>query len=157
MEKYAFYTFKSFDSRIIKIGYSDNQVSSISLALKVDEKNDTTDFTDEVYLQLSEYFEGRREHFDLPLLLHGTEFQKKVWNALCQIPYGQTRTYKQIAEYIDNPKACRAVGMANNKNPLMIIVPCHRVIGSNGSLTGYAGGLDIKEELLSIEKSPKPL
>ncbi len=157
MEKYAFYTFKNFDSRIIKIGYSDNHVSSISLALEIDEKNETTDFTDQVYLQLSEYFGGIRKSFDLPLLLHGTEFQKKVWNALCQIPYGQTRTYKQIAEYIDNPKACRAVGMANNKNPLMIVVPCHRVIGSNGSLTGYAGGLDIKEELLSIEKSPKPL
>lgn len=103
-------------------------------------------------LQLNEYLEGKRNSFDLPLNPIGTEFQKKVWAALCDIPYGETRSYKQIAEYIGNPKACRAVGMANNKNPIMIFIPCHRVVGSDGSLTGYAGGLDMKEKLLSLEK-----
>lgn len=103
-------------------------------------------------LQLNEYLEGKRNSFDLPLNPNGTEFQKKVWAALCDIPYGETRSYKQIAEYIGNPKACRAVGMANNKNPIMIFIPCHRVVGSDGSLTGYAGGLDMKEKLLSLEK-----
>ncbi|KAF5040337.1 Methylated-DNA--protein-cysteine methyltransferase [anaerobic digester metagenome] len=103
-------------------------------------------------LQLNEYLDGKRNSFDLPLNPNGTEFQKKVWAALCDIPYGETRSYKQIAEYIGNPKACRAVGMANNKNPIMIFIPCHRVVGSDGSLTGYAGGLDMKEKLLSLEK-----
>lgn len=103
-------------------------------------------------LQLNEYLEGKRNSFDLPLNPNGTEFQKKVWAALCDIPFGETRSYKQIAEYIGNPKACRAVGMANNKNPIMIFIPCHRVVGSDGSLTGYAGGLDMKEKLLSLEK-----
>lgn len=106
-------------------------------------------------LQLNEYLEGKRNSFDLPLNPNGTEFQKKVWAALCDIPYGETRSYKQIAEYIGNPKACRAVGMANNKNPIMIFIPCHRVVGSDGSLTGYAGGLDMKEKLLSLEKGNK--
>jgi methylated-DNA-[protein]-cysteine S-methyltransferase len=102
--------------------------------------------------QLNEYLEGRRNSFDLPLNPKGTDFQKKVWAALCDIPYGETRSYKQIAECVGNPKACRAVGMANNKNPIMIFIPCHRVVGSDGRLTGYAGGLDMKEKLLSLEK-----
>jgi methylated-DNA-[protein]-cysteine S-methyltransferase len=102
--------------------------------------------------QLNEYLEGKRNSFDLPLNPKGTEFQKKVWAALCDIPYGETRSYKQIAECVGNSKACRAVGMANNKNPIMIFIPCHRVVGSDGSLTGYAGGLDMKEKLLSLEK-----
>lgn len=102
--------------------------------------------------QLNEYLEGRRKVFDLPLNPEGTKFQKKVWEALCNIPYGETRSYKQIAEAVGNSKACRAVGMANNRNPIIIFIPCHRVIGSNGSLVGYGGGLDIKEKLLSLEK-----
>ena len=102
--------------------------------------------------QLDEYFQGKRKSFDLPLALSGTQFQQKVWNALCTIPYGETRSYKEIAAQIQNPKGCRAVGMANNRNPIMIIIPCHRVIGSNGSLVGYAGGLDIKQWLLAHEK-----
>ena len=102
--------------------------------------------------QLSEYFEGARTVFDLPLRLHGTEFQQKVWAALCTIPYGETRSYKQIAEQTGNPRACRAVGMANNRNPVSIIVPCHRVVGHNGALTGYGGGLPAKEYLLKLEK-----
>ena len=96
---------------------------------------------------------GKRKEFDLPLLLKGTPFQKQVWEALLNIPFGETRSYKQIAEAIGNPKAVRAVGMANNKNPLLIVVPCHRVIGANGKLVGYAVGLDKKEFLLKLEKS----
>ncbi len=101
--------------------------------------------------QLEEYFQGVRQTFDLPLQPAGTPFQKKVWEALCTIPYGETRSYKEIALRIQNPRGCRAVGMANNRNPIMIVIPCHRVIGSNGSLVGYAGGLDIKEWLLRHE------
>lgn len=101
--------------------------------------------------QLDEYFAGGRKEFDLPLRPKGTDFQKKDWKALCSIPYGQTRTYKDIAEAIDCPKGFRAVGLANNRNPIMIIIPCHRVIGSNGSLTGYAGGTHIKKYLLELE------
>ena len=102
--------------------------------------------------QLSEYLKGERKTFDLPLNPKGTDFQKCVWRALCDIPYGETRTYKQIAEAIGNPKAVRAVGMANNRNPITIIVPCHRVIGANGKLVGYGGGLEMKEFLLRLEK-----
>ena len=107
----------------------------------------------EAYLQLTEYLKGERKIFDLPLKPHGTEFQKRVWKALCEIPYGETRCYKQIAEAIGNPKAVRAVGMANNRNPLLIVVPCHRVIGANGKLVGYAAGIEKKEFLLKLEKS----
>lgn len=105
--------------------------------------------------QLIEYFEGKRTVFDLPLSPEGTEFQKKVWNVLKTIPYGETFSYKQVAEAAGNPKASRAVGMANNKNPIAIIIPCHRVIGSNGKLVGYAGGLSIKETLLGLEQKYK--
>ena len=107
----------------------------------------------EAFRQLSEYFSGKRKTFNLPLLLKGTDFQKQVWQALLKIPFGVTRSYKQIAEAIGNPKAVRAVGMANNKNPLLIVVPCHRVIGANGKLVGYAVGLDKKEYLLRLEGS----
>lgn len=102
--------------------------------------------------QLDEYFAGTRRLFDLPLNPTGTLFQKKVWDALVQIPYGKTQTYGQIASTAGNPKACRAVGMANNRNPIAIIIPCHRVVGANGTLTGYAGGLDKKEFLLNLER-----
>ena len=102
--------------------------------------------------QLAEYFAGQRQAFDLPLRMQGTPFQQKVWAALREIPYGETRSYGQIAAQVGNPKASRAVGMANNRNPIAIIVPCHRVIGANGSLTGYAGGLSVKEELLALER-----
>lgn len=101
--------------------------------------------------QLEEYFCGKRREFDIPLKLNGTEFQKTVWNALLTVPYGKTASYKDIAALIGKPKAARAVGGANNKNPIMIIVPCHRVVGANGSLTGYAYGTDIKQKLLDIE------
>ncbi len=101
--------------------------------------------------QLEEYFAGLRAAFSLPLAPEGTDFQKAVWRELENIPYGETRTYGQIARALGNPKASRAVGMANHKNPVAIMIPCHRVIGADGSLTGYAGGLDIKETLLRLE------
>lgn len=102
--------------------------------------------------QLDEYFSGSRRVFDLPLRLRGTGFQKEVWEVLQQIPYGEVLSYGQVAKTIGRPKAQRAVGMACNRNPVPIIVPCHRVLGSSGQLTGYAGGLDIKAHLLELEK-----
>ncbi len=102
--------------------------------------------------ELREYFAGTRREFTVPLAPEGSAFQKKVWKALEGIPYGQTRTYKQIAEQIGHDKAFRAVGMANNRNPLPIVVPCHRVVGSDGTLTGYAGGVEMKDVLLKLEQ-----
>ena len=101
--------------------------------------------------QLREYFAGKRREFDLPLEFRGTEFQRRAWSALLTIPYGETRTYRQMAEHIGNPAAVRAVGAANGRNPISIIAPCHRVIGMNGDLTGFGGGLDAKAHLLSLE------
>jgi methylated-DNA-[protein]-cysteine S-methyltransferase len=101
--------------------------------------------------QLEEYFAGRRRQFDLPLDLHGTEFQKRCWQELLKIPYGETRSYADVARAIGKPSAVRAVGLANGQNPIAIIVPCHRVIGSDGSLTGYGGGLETKRKLLELE------
>ncbi|MGN5765380.1 methylated-DNA--[protein]-cysteine S-methyltransferase [Acinetobacter calcoaceticus] len=106
--------------------------------------------------QLEEYFTGQRQQFDLPLDFQGTAFQQQVWQALLSIPYGETRSYKEIAVQIGNEKAVRAVGAANGKNPISIIAPCHRVIGSSGALVGFAGGLDKKQILLSLEQSQIP-
>lgn len=101
--------------------------------------------------QLTEFLSGKRKTFSLKLLMKGTEFQREVWQALIDVPYGTTRSYKDIAGIVNRPKAVRAVGMANNRNPLPIVVPCHRVIGTSGALTGYAGGLKVKEYLLGLE------
>ncbi len=106
----------------------------------------------ETAAQLAQYFNGRRRNFELPLALEGTPFQLKVWRALQEIPYGETRSYAQIAQAAGNSKAARAVGMANNRNPIAIIIPCHRVIGASGKLVGYGGGLDKKAYLLELEK-----
>ena len=111
------------------------------------------EFFMETSRQLEAYFSGKLNSFDMKLAPEGTEFQKSVWDALKEIPYGETRTYKDIAISIGKPKAYRAVGLANNRNPIAIIVPCHRVIGADGKLTGYAGGLDIKEFLLKLEEN----
>lgn len=105
----------------------------------------------EAALQLREYFAEERKTFQLPLSLSGTEFQKKVWQRLCEIPYGVSISYGDLAAAIGNPKASRAVGMANHRNPVMIVVPCHRVLGEDRSLTGYAGGLEMKKVLLHLE------
>jgi methylated-DNA-[protein]-cysteine S-methyltransferase len=107
--------------------------------------------------QLREYFAGKRCAFDVPLEFRGTEFQRNVWSALLTIPYGQTRTYRQIAEQVGKPAAVRAVGAANGRNPIAIIAPCHRVIGTNGHLTGFGGGLDAKAHLLALEAPQKQL
>ena len=101
--------------------------------------------------QLDEYLRGERKEFEIPLDIQGTDFQKKVWRELLRIPYGETRSYKDIARALKDEKASRAVGTANGQNPLCIIVPCHRVIASNGSLSGYLGGLGMKKKLLSLE------
>jgi methylated-DNA-[protein]-cysteine S-methyltransferase len=107
--------------------------------------------------QLAEYFAGQRRHFDLPLALRGTPFQEQVWQALTEIPYGATWSYGQLAERIGNPRAVRAVGLANGRNPISILVPCHRVIGADGSLTGYGGGLERKRWLLAHEGQHSPV
>ncbi len=106
--------------------------------------------------ELREYFDRKRTQFTIPLAMEGTDFQKSVWSRLCAIPFGETRSYRQIAEEIGNPKSVRAVGLANGKNPISIVVPCHRVIGSDGSLTGYGGGLERKKFLLELEGALEP-
>jgi methylated-DNA-[protein]-cysteine S-methyltransferase len=115
-----------------------------------------TALTNEAARQLNAYLAGTLKTFSLPLAPSGTVFQKKIWHTLCDIPYGQTVSYKDIAIAADNPKAVRAVGQANNKNPIPIFIPCHRVIGANGKLVGYSGGLAIKERLLMIERQNTP-
>lgn len=126
-------------------------LSSISFGVH-SEYNNPSEILVKTHHELNEYFNGTRFDFDIPLAPMGTEFQKKVWEALVEVPYGQTASYKDIACKIGNDKASRAVGMANNKNPIPIIIPCHRIIGSSGELTGYAGGLDVKQYLLNLEK-----
>ena len=137
---------------IIYIAEENEHIVKISFS-EINAEEKETDIIKKAYEQLSEYLKGQRTIFDLPLALNGTEFQKQVWNALAAIPYGETRSYKDIACIVGNSKASRAIGMANNKNPIAIIIPCHRVIGKNRKLTGYAGGLSIKEKLLNAKKS----
>jgi O-6-methylguanine DNA methyltransferase len=140
----------------IRISYAGKQITQIRKMGDVPVYGGTrTESTDRVFWELEEYFSGRRKVFDFPYVLEGTVFQKKVWAQLAAIPYGETRTYGEIAAAIGNPRASRAVGMANNRNPLIIVIPCHRVIGADGSLTGYAGGLAMKEALLRLEATYK--
>lgn len=139
---------------ILKIETDEKGICSVHFCTDIceTEKANKIPLLNNAISQLEEYFKGKRKNFELPLSLKGTEFQMRVWNELIKIPYGQTCSYGEIAEKIGNPKASRAVGMANNRNPIMIIVPCHRVIGKNGGLTGYACGLDIKRKLLELEQ-----
>ena len=148
-----------YNTKIGRIGIEENGTAITKIYFinkdvqeEILEKNET-ELLKEAIKQLNEYLDGKRSSFDLMLEPTGTEFQNKVWNALKEIPFGETRSYGEIAKIIGNEKAARAVGMANNKNPIPIIVPCHRVIGTNGKLVGYAGGLDIKERLLNLEKN----
>ena len=150
MNKYTGYI--KVSDGVIKIVCSEEYVLSVSFSDTMEENDKGSKVLDEALKQMSEYFSGKRKKFDLPLYFEGTEFQKSVWNELRKIPYGTTVSYKNIAEGINNEKAVRAVGNANNKNKIMIIVPCHRVIGKNGKLVGFAGGLDKKEFLLEHEK-----
>lgn len=157
MTLYAYrYDFPDFGQ--ISISADDDALTYISLSgqifPKVKEKE--TPLILRAAEQLAEYFSGSRKSFSLPLNPCGTVFQKKVWQSLQDIPYGEMRSYKDIALAIGNPKACRAVGMANNRNPLAIIIPCHRVIGANGKLVGYAGGIALKQKLLMFEHQATP-
>ena len=111
---------------------------------------------EDIRTQLEEYFAGERTAFEVPLRLEGTEFQLRVWDALCRIPYGETISYGELARRVGNPKASRAVGLANGRNPVAIIVPCHRVIAADGTLGGYGGGLDRKSVLLDLEAGNRP-
>ena len=138
------------NGKIVKILFINENNKNMECFIEKD-----TNLLLEAKKQLEEYFEGKRREFDLPIKQEGTDFQKKVWKALCEIPYGETRTYKEVAKMVGNEKASRAVGMANNKNNIPIIVPCHRVIGSNGKLVGYALGLDVKKYLLDLESKNK--
>lgn len=133
------------DGRIIKVYITNDTVPK-------DAQLCETPLLKEAARQLESYFAGELKEFTLPLAPEGTEFMKKVWAALCEIPYGRTASYKEIAEKIGAPKAARAVGLANNRNPLPIFIPCHRVIGADGSLVGYAGGLEMKKKLLDLEQ-----
>lgn len=110
-----------------------------------------------VRAQLAEYFAGERTRFDVPLAMDGTPFQRRVWQALCEIPYGETTAYGELARRLGTPDAARAVGLANGRNPIAVIVPCHRVIGADGSLTGFGGGLARKRLLLDLESAAAPL
>jgi len=155
MEKYVIYQ-SQFGP--IEIRYKEDKVTYIKKDITEKSENETEcpcKLTDEVIKQFEEYFQGKRKMFDFKYDLQGTDFQKKVWHALEQIPYGETRSYKDIATAIGNAKASRAVGMANNRNPITIAVPCHRVIGSSGKLVGYAGGLEMKEKVLELESKNK--
>ena len=135
----------------LHIVYEEDTLLSLKILSVPSGENARTDFTEKVYGQISEYLAGRRRNFDIRYELCGTEFQKKIWLALEKIPYGETRTYGEIAEEIGNRNASRAVGRACSQNPIWIVIPCHRIVGANGSLTGYAGGISMKEELLRME------
>lgn len=155
------YAFKNFLSPIgvLKLVASDKGLTAVLWendrptrvplpALQIDESHSILCETEK---QLREYFAGRLQKFDVPLDMQGTEFQRSVWEGLLQIPYGQTQSYGELARKLKKPNASRAVGAANGRNPISIIVPCHRVIGSNGQLTGFAGGVDVKAKLLELE------
>lgn len=136
------------DNAVVELNYSANDcvvVSGFS-------QDCSTALEQEARRQLEEYFAGRRQTFDLPLRPNGTDFQQRVWKELLHIPYGQTATYGEIAQRIGNPNAARAVGQACNANPIPIFIPCHRVVGSNSRLTGFALGLDVKSALLELER-----
>jgi methylated-DNA-[protein]-cysteine S-methyltransferase len=122
------------------------------LSFPIGSENVTHPILEKTETQLREYFSGKRSEFDLPITFSGTTFQNKVWRALLTIPYGRTESYEGLARQIGSPKACRAVGAANGKNPLSIVVPCHRVIGKNGKLVGFGGGMGAKSTLIEIER-----
>lgn len=149
MKKYAIY---QSEVGLYKIGYESNKVFLIQKVERIEENLKYSKFSDDVFFQLEQYFKGIRKEFDFEIKLEGTSFQVKVWNELLKIPYATTITYKQLAKNIGNIKACRAVGNANNKNKIAIVIPCHRVVGSNGKLIGYAGGIDLKQHLIQLEK-----
>lgn len=141
----GFLTIREEEQKLTELLWEANSVQTMKNELH-------SDFLYEVYTQVNEYLTGRRKQFDVPLKYQGTQFQQSVWQELQKIPYGQTRSYQEIAIGIGNEKAVRAVGQANNKNPIMIIIPCHRVIHKNGDITGFACGVEVKQYLLNLEK-----
>lgn len=155
--------YTKFDTRFCEIILAGNDKGLAHLHLNTGEGNRRfeisgkwllkKEFFEDTATQILEYFNGNRKRFNLAINPQGTDFQKKVWRELCRIPYGKLSTYKDIAEAIGNKKAARAVGMANSKNPIPLIIPCHRVVGMNGNLTGFAHGLRIKERLINLERS----
>jgi methylated-DNA-[protein]-cysteine S-methyltransferase len=147
-------TYLQYGKIVLEIAGDENGISSINF-VKHKLHDEIPECLAEAHKQLKEYFSGTREKFDLKLNISGTDFQKKVWKALQEIPYGETRTYRDIAVAVGTPQACRAVGGANNKNKIPVIIPCHRVIGKDGSLVGFGSGLAIKKELLQLEKLEK--
>ncbi|MEB3792960.1 methylated-DNA--[protein]-cysteine S-methyltransferase [Acinetobacter sp. IK40] len=142
------------DQALVAVMWDNEDHKRVRLAELVEDRQHP--MLHKVKQQLEEYFAGQRQQFDLPLDFQGTAFQQQVWQALLSIPYGETRSYKEIAVQLGNEKAVRAVGAANGKNPISIIAPCHRVIGSSRALVGFAGGLDKKQILLSLEQSQIP-
>lgn len=152
MKKYAFY---QCEFGYLKLEYAGGKITAIMRSDRIDDVDEHSKVSDYTYGQLREYFDGKRKNFDFPYKLEGTEFQMKVWKALQGIPYGETRSYKDIAVAVGCPQGARAVGMANNRNPILIAVPCHRVIGADGKLVGYGCGLDMKEALLQLESDNK--
>lgn len=140
-----------FNTKIGNFRLSEESRRVTELAFTSEPPTNICGIAETVQLQIKEYLEGNRTSFDFPYELKGTEFQISVWKALEQIPYGETRSYKDIARAIGNPAACRAVGGAIHRNPILIAIPCHRVIGADGSLTGFGAGLELKEKLLTLE------
>ena len=140
------------EAHILKIESDDVSIKAISFVQLLESDSDAQpEILQKATKQLGQYLSGSLQVFDLRLNPDGTDFQKKVWDLLCQIPYGQTWTYAQMANKLGDPKVIRAAASANGKNPIAVVIPCHRVIGSNGSLTGYAGGLENKRYLLDLE------
>lgn len=137
---------------LLRIAESEKGIVSLRFDDKASAPSEASGlYLDDACRQLSEYFLKKRRSFELPLDIRGSQFQLRVWSALERIPYGETRSYGEIAENIGNPKAARAVGLANNRNPILIIIPCHRVVGKDAKLVGYAGGIERKEYLLELE------
>ena len=139
---------------VIRIEEDQYGITSLQFADSIAESAETNHiglYLTDAETQISEYFAGNRKSFDLPLSVLGNEFQKRVWDALCDIPYGETRSYQEVVAAVGNAKAARVVGMANNRNPILILIPCHRVVGKAGKLVGYAGGIDRKQYLLEMK------
>ncbi len=156
--KFAEFILGSFDNKLCMVDYRYRKMRKtvddrIKKALNAEYAEQTDDVLEKTKQQLNEYFLCERKEFDIPLLTVGTDFQKSVWNALMKVPYGYTSTYLELAKEINNPKAVRAVANANGANSIGIIIPCHRIIGTNGELTGYAGGLPLKKRLLKLEET----
>jgi len=147
----------SFGGKLCLLGFGDREMrravdGRIKKGLDAEFVEQDDEILEKTRKQVDEYLNGNRKEFDMPLLMVGTDFQRRVWKALMKVPYGVTATYGQIAEDIGSPKAVRAVGNANSANPISIIVPCHRIIGSDGELVGYGGGLSVKKRLLKLEQ-----